>query len=124
MHVTRPLLVRIPDWVQPGEVRSLVNEEPVETLWDGNFCSFPDIEAGMCAAVEYPLRSEIRRETLDGVLFTTEWKGDTVVSIDPQGTVAPLFKRDHLRGDRTAMKVEPDPKFRPQIDRTFHEIDW
>jgi len=128
MHVTRPLLVRVSRRVDRKEVRCLVDNKSLGTMWEGDgdldYVSFPEIKEGQVATVLYPLAHEFRREVVDGVEYKVEWKGETLVSIDPPGKIAPLFQRAHFLKDKAPHKTEPDPIFRAEIDRALNEIDW
>ncbi|MBN2287787.1 MAG: hypothetical protein JXQ83_00545 [Candidatus Glassbacteria bacterium] len=126
MHRTMPLFVRVPgeNWVDRKKVRCSVDGKAVSVSWDGDYVSFPVIREGQAATVEYPLLEKTRTEVLDGVAYKVEWKGQTVLSIDPPGKAAPLFERECYRARQAPLKVEADPVFRGEIDRALHEIDW
>ena len=49
--------------------------------------------AGSAVRVEYPLRERTVTERLGGELYTTTWRGDTVVDIDPKGKYLPIFSK-------------------------------
>lgn len=124
MYTDSPLYLRVPGDVDKGEVRCRVDGKKVGVKWDGDYVRFPRLKAWQVATVEYPLEQEFSKEVLNDVEYTVEWKGNTVLSIDPPGRIAPLFQREHLRVPETPMKTEPDPVFRPEIDRALNEIDW
>jgi len=124
MYYARLLFVRVPGFADRESVRCLVNNRPVNTAWEGDYVSFPEIKAGETATVEYPMTHEFRTENLDGTEYRVEWKGQTVLSLDPPGRIAPLFQREHFRNTEAPMKTESDPVFREEIDRALNEIDW
>jgi len=124
MYTDSPLFVRVPGHVDKSEVRCKVDGKKVGVKWDGAYVRFPGLKARQVAAVEFPLRHRFSKEVLNSVQYTVEWKGNTVLSIDPPGRIAPLFQREHFRAPEAPMKTEPDPVFRPEIDRALGEIDW
>jgi hypothetical protein len=126
MHFKEPLFVRVPgdNWVDRQNVRCAIDGRAIEPVWEGDYLTFAEIEAGQTATVEYPLIGKSRTEVLDGLSYRVQWKGQTVLSIDPPGKVAPLFRREGFRTSEAPLKTEPDPRFRPEIDRALNEIDW
>ena len=61
------------------------------------FVKVGKVKAGSKVSVQYPLRKMKMKEEFCGWKFTIEWRGDTVVSIDPPGKRAPFFNRKHLK---------------------------
>jgi len=124
MYEDSPLAVRVPGHVDKSGVRCSVDGKKAAVKWDGEYVCFESLKAWQVATVEYPLEQEFSKEILDGVKYTVEWKGNTVLSIDPPGRIVPIFQREHFRTSAAPMKTEPDPVFRPEIDRALNEIDW
>ena len=86
--------VRIPDWVPDGSVRLEVDGRAIDMAWEprpSRYVCANDVPAGCTATVLYPLRERTLTERLGGELYTTQWKGDTVVGIDPGGRFIPVF---------------------------------
>ena len=87
--------VRIPDWAPDAKVKISVDGRVVPTAWEdrpSRYVRVPDVAAGGTVTVNYPLREQTVTERLGGELYTTCWKGDTVVDIDPPGRFIPLFR--------------------------------
>ena len=102
------LMVRIPSWVNREEVRVSVNDTPVCADYENIFVKFSGLKKDDYIKIEYPLRLNIRSESVNGAEYSVEWKGDTVVGINPKGTLYPLFERSHMRAD-TAPMLERQP---------------
>jgi len=86
--------VRIPDWVPDGAVRLEVDGRVIDTAWEpqpSRYVCANEVPAGCTVSVLYPLRERTLTERLGGELYTTRWKGDTVVGIDPRGRFIPVF---------------------------------
>ncbi|MFH1071609.1 MAG: beta-L-arabinofuranosidase domain-containing protein [Candidatus Glassbacteria bacterium] len=118
------LLVRVPPNEDKSKVRCLVDGKAVKTAWDGDYADFGRLSAWQAVTLIYPQKQELRKETLDGIEYKVEWKGATVLSIDPPGRNVPIFQRESFRESSAPMKTEPDPVYRPEIDRALMEIDW
>lgn len=86
--------VRIPDWAPDAQVTIDVDGRTVPTGWEARpsrYVRVSDVPAGATVQVNYPLREQTVTERLGGELYTTQWKGDTVIGIDPPGRFIPLF---------------------------------
>lgn len=86
--------VRIPDWVPDAAVRLSVDGRAISTVWEprpSRYVRVDDVPATSTLTVFYPLRERTLVERLGDELYTTQWKGDTVVRIDPPGRFIPVF---------------------------------
>ncbi len=98
------LLVRIPEWVSPGEVVCQLNEAARSPQWDGRYARIGEVQSGDVAVVSFPIA--LRRETvhIQGSDYRLLRKGNEVVSIDPPGRHCPLYQRAHYRANATRWK--------------------
>lgn len=119
-----PLKVRVPDGVENSEVSVTVNGVPASISWDGDYVSLAGTAQFDTVSVRWPQKYTTTTEEIDRTTYTVEWKGRTVVGIDPPGTVRPLFQRDHFRADTAPMKSEFDPVYRPEISKALYYIGW
>ena len=119
-----PLKIRIPVGVDKADVTCTLNGAAAATSWDGDYIALADVARLDTVTVCWPQKHTTTTEELDGTTYTVEWKGRTVISLDPPGTVHPLFQRDHFRADTPPMKSEFDPVFRGVIDRALDHIRW
>jgi hypothetical protein len=86
--------VRIPDWVPDAAVRLTVDSVAAPTVWEARpsrYVCASGLRAGATMEVSYPLCERTLTERLGGELYTTQWKGDTVVGIAPGGRFIPVF---------------------------------
>ena len=86
--------VRIPEWAPDAQVSTTVDSRAVPTVWEprpNRYVCVKDVPAGCTVSVNYPLRTQSITERLGDELYTTQWKGDTVVGIDPKGQFIPIF---------------------------------
>ena len=124
MYKDAPLQVRIPVGVDKAQVKCTVNGGSAETGWDGDYLTLAGVATLDTVSLRWPQQYTTTTEEIDGMTYTIEWKGRTVIAIDPPGTVRPLFQRDHFRADSPPMKTEFDPEFRDVIDRGLNHIQW
>jgi hypothetical protein len=118
MKVDDNLQIRIPDWVAKNKVKlSIDGIAKKAIIGKDSFVKVGKVKAGSKVSVQYPLRKIKLTEKFCGWKFTTEWRGDTVISIDPPGKRAPFFKRKHLNTGKCPMG---------QITRYYpeNELDW
>jgi len=118
MKVDDNLQIRVPDWVQKNKVKLNIDGVAKKAvIGKDNFVKVGKVKAGAKVSVQYPLRKMKLTEKFCGWKFTTEWRGDTVISIDPPGKRAPFFKRKHLKTDKCPMG---------EIERYYpeNELDW
>jgi hypothetical protein len=90
------VLVRVPGWAPQAETNVYVNRKTLPVDWLGPYVVFDRAEAGQHLTVTYPLRMAEVRESINGVEYTEEWRGSTVVDIAPAGKWIPMFQRPQL----------------------------
>ena len=102
------LMVRLPSWMSKEEVQISVNNTLTDADYDGIFVKFTSLKKGDYVKIEYPLILETKTETVNGTEYSVEWKGDTVVGINPKGELYPLYERDNLK-ENTAPMLDGQP---------------
>ncbi len=118
MHVTDRLKIRVPDWAKKSQVKLLINGKPQKTkIGKDSYISAGEVASGTTVSVRYPLRQVKTAENIYGNTYVLEWRGDTVVSIDPPGRVHPFFNRTHLK--TTKAPTGKITRYYPE-----NEIDW
>jgi len=95
------LAVRIPEWVKPGEVRCAVAGVERPPAFDGRYARVGAVQAGQTATLTFPNPERTESVWIEKHPYTLYLKGNTVVEIDPPGTVCPLFQRAHYRENVT-----------------------
>jgi hypothetical protein len=111
------LAVRLPEWVQPDEVRVRVNSRGREIGFEGRYAWVGWVEPGDIARLTFPI-AERRDETwIEKSRYTLIRRGNEVVRIEPQGEHCPLYQRDHYRDGATLWR---------EVERWVPEqqIDW
>ena len=95
--------VRVPEGVDPDEVRGMVNNREKSPQRAGAYVGFTGLRGGDVLTVSVPLKKRTTKETVAGVEYTLEWKGNTIVRMSPKGTLAPLYQRENFLADRAPL---------------------
>jgi hypothetical protein len=118
IELKRPckIRVRIPDFVQPGEIAARSSAGKVETKVYGNYLLLGDRQAGEKLEVTYPLPLSEETETIGNpgrrqYEYRVTWKGDTVVRMTPvgEGVKAATGYSDFNRKEVEIFYGEPGP---------------
>jgi len=94
------LEIRIPEWVEPGEVSASVNGTQRELSFHGRYARAGYVKAGNAVTVTFPISEHTTTTTIGNVPYTLMIKGHNVVSIDPPGRWYPFYQRAHYRENR------------------------
>jgi len=89
------LRVRVTPWAPREEVRVSVKSKRRECNWDARreYVQVGAVSDKDVVEVTYPLREWSNEELLGGTRYTTHWRGDTVIAIEPRGLFIPIFER-------------------------------
>ena len=98
------LSVRIPEWVKPQQTECSVNGEARPLSWDGRYAQVGDVKGGDAVSLTFPIGEHSHWVTIEKRAYNLVCKGNEVVSIDPRGTIHPLYERDHYRDNVTHWK--------------------
>jgi hypothetical protein len=101
-------LVRMPEWIQGGsqEVICTVNGRSRSLQWQGRYVEAGHAKPGDTITVKFPISERTVQETIGGVSYKLEIRGNTVVSIDPPGKNGPLYERTYYRQPVKWRKVD------------------
>jgi hypothetical protein len=101
-------LVRMPEWIQGGsqEVICTVNGRPRSVQWQGRYVEAGHAKPGDTITVKFPISERTVQETIGGISYRLEIRGNTVVSIDPPGKNGPLYERTYYRQPVKWRKVD------------------
>ena len=91
------LSVRIPEWVNPGEVQCSVESEPRGVAFDGRYALVGEVEAGSTVALQFPIFERTDEVHVQSRRYHLVRKGNEIVVIDPPGRYAPFYQRSHYR---------------------------
>ena len=100
----KKLSVRIPEGTPREQVACDVNGRKREMAWSGNYLEMGGLEKGDLVTIEFPMVERSLFKVIGDVPYRLTLKGNTVVDIDPQGTIYPLYQRDHYRRNKAPLK--------------------
>jgi hypothetical protein len=115
----RAVLVRVPEWVQSKhpEVIATSGERRIPFTWDGRYLNLGSAMRGELLTVTLPIQEHRVRETIGNVAYVLDFKGNTLVNIDPPGKNGPLYQRAQYRSSKAPTR---------RVDRFVAEqtINW
>jgi len=96
------LLVRAPEWIESGSalIKATRNGSALPLTWQGRYVKATALNAGDRVQVAFPINDRTVKQTIAGVEYTLDIRGNTVVSMSPGGENIPLYKREHLKADK------------------------
>ena len=100
-------LVRIPGWVELGQVRNFVDGKPMHPPLAGRYEIFEGLKPNDEIRLEFRVKEEMDRYTIDDKEYHVTFRGSTVVDIDPRDTDAkdyPMYQRDSMKADKAPMR--------------------
>ena len=101
---TANLAVRIPEWTDRRGVTCRLNGQEQEFAWSGSYIKLSGLEEGDEVIVEFPMRQVTVFKEIGDRPYKLVIKGNTVVDISPEGTIYPLYQRDHYMQDKAPVK--------------------
>ena len=99
--------LRIPQWSRRDDVRCTVNGTPKPFKWSGNYLEVEGLSAGDAVTVMFPQVERRLWRMIGENIYHLMMKGDTVVEIDPQGELYPLYQRASYKQDLAPFKKKP-----------------
>ena len=114
----RTIVIRIPSWVEIGQVNCSIDDQLATPLMSGRQLIFDGLAPDATVRLAFPTPEGVERYTLNGTLYKVTYRGSTVVDIEPRdedlspvarasGTTrsVPLYQRDHLKADKAPMRT-------------------
>lgn len=94
MKTSGVLAVRVPPGVTTDQVEVLVNQDRPrhETLRSG-YAWLEALRNGDAVTVRWPLTERAMLYEMDSTRYTGAWRGDTLMRMNPSGTLAPIYWR-------------------------------
>jgi len=86
LHIAKRRYLDHPD------VTFKLDGETVEAIERGGYREIKDVSAGSKVEIEVPQAETQLAENVNGRDFTTTWIGDSVVDIEPRGTVMSMYR--------------------------------
>jgi hypothetical protein len=107
IRVKQPLdlLVRIPEWVEPGQVVCFANGQARTPGWEGRYADVGAVQAGDVVELTFPIFERTDTVWIEKQAYTLIRKGNEVVHIDPPGANHPLYQRSHYRQSEPRTRV-------------------
>ena len=117
MKTTEELFVRIPEWVQPDQVRFEIGQKNIPLMWSGRYASPGKVAGGHSVVIRFPIAETTVRERIGSLDVSLVLRGSTVVAISPGGKYGPLYQRAYYRGGVTRWK---------EVERWIapEELEW
>ncbi|MBI2505044.1 MAG: glycoside hydrolase family 127 protein [Candidatus Latescibacteria bacterium] len=111
------LAVRLPEWVQPAQVRVRVKGKGREAGFEGRYARVGRVVPGDVVRLDFPIAERRDEAWIEKDRYTLIRRGNEVVLIQPQGVNCPLYQRDHYRDGTTLWR---------QVERFVPEqqIEW
>src|SRR5262249_54065585 len=105
--LARTALVRIPSWVNAGEVESFVNDRAAEPVLTGRHLLFEKLKPADQIRLRFPVRESTRTYTIADKPYSVSFRGSSVVDFlphDDSPKVYPMYRRVYFRASNAPMK--------------------
>lgn len=101
VRVKKPLdlSIRIPEWVNAGEVRCRVGENERQLSFNFRYAMVGAVKPGDVVTMTFPIAERSDVVYVEKEQYTLTRKGNEVVHIDPPGKYCPLYQRAHYRSN-------------------------
>ena len=97
------LEVRMPEWVEAGQMAGSVNGISRPLSATGRYVLVGRVEPGDAVTVTFPISERTVRTTIGGEPYSLVIKGSDVVAIAPPGTWYPFYQRERYRQGEVAL---------------------
>jgi hypothetical protein len=98
----KELWVRIPQWASKEQVVCKTGKTRVDLNWNERYCSPGFVNSGEVVEIEFPVIEKTVNLEIGPVDARVIIRGNTVVDIEPQGDICPLYQnRERYRTGRT-----------------------
>jgi DUF1680 family protein len=102
----KSLRIRAPEWVKTGSTDVKISRDGEEGLftWEGRYLQIGEPRKFEEIQVVFPISTRFVDAMVGRIPYHLEFKGNTVVAIEPNGSRMPLYHREHYRGNQAPMK--------------------
>jgi len=111
------LVLRLPEWIEPGNERVTVDGKERVVTHDGRWVSVGPVRRDQVVTMTFAMPERTDNFHIQGVDYTAVFRGNTVVAIDPPGKFMPLYQRGHYRSGETHWKKVA--RFMPDKELTW-----
>jgi hypothetical protein len=103
-NTTKPIAVRYPSWLEPHSVR-IEGAAGVVHSFDpkSRYVRLSNIRPSSTIVLRFDLPEHADTHVVAGRTYHAQWRGDTVLAMDPPGSPYPIFQREKLRATRAPM---------------------
>jgi hypothetical protein len=77
-------LVRIPNWVDPDQLKSYINDKLVQPAQSGRYLVFDGLPKGATLRLQFPNPESRDEYTIHGQRYQVTFRGSTIVDIQPR----------------------------------------
>jgi hypothetical protein len=93
IKTARQLALRLPRWVEPGEVKVTMGGRQVAGVRVGNYLLCSDVEPGCEVELTFPVKEETVSFVTGGTEYRCRFRGNDLVDIEPRGEqpVYPMY---------------------------------
>ena len=104
--------LRLPSWVDEADAALTLDRLPVAGRLDTErFLSVPEVPAGATLSINFPVAQRREEDTILGITYASEWHGDTVMRLSPEGVRRPLYRREAGNPARLVERDAPGISF-------------
>jgi hypothetical protein len=86
--------IRIPAWVERGKLKAWAGQVEAPARCVGHQLVFDSVQPGDAVSMTFPVALSSSTERVLGVDYTSSWLGDSIVKMDPAGSLIPLYDRE------------------------------
>lgn len=97
--------VRIPAWTERDQVSCHVNGKGRDLDWAENYIRVQGLTEGDEVTVAFPMCEKTMFREIGDLSYKLTIKGNTVIAIDPVGTIYPLYQREFFRKGKAPLKT-------------------
>ena len=94
-YAARRVHLRVPGYAALDQVQTLLDGQAVTVTWQGRYATF-ELAAGQIATLIYPLPESSRIYTIAEQTYQGQWRGNTMLEIQPAGEGYPIYQRQAL----------------------------
>ncbi|MFN7993557.1 MAG: hypothetical protein U0Q18_08150 [Bryobacteraceae bacterium] len=103
-NTAKTIAVRCPSWLEPNSVRidgaaGIVHDTEPKT----RYLKLSNVRPGSAIVLRFDQPEHSQKHVVAGRTYHAQWRGDTVLAMDPPGVPYPIFQRDQLRARRSPM---------------------
>ena len=105
---TRSVRVRMPEWSSPERVRATVGDNHADTQVQGRYVRVVGLSPGDKVTLMFPVPEHTEHRVIGEYAYKLTLRGSNVVSIDPEGSIYPLYSRQPSGASVAKERFVPD----------------